>query len=315
MVEAGEKRCSKWDAWWIAVRPHTLPAAASPVGVGMALAYEGGVFAPAPACLALLGALLIQAGTNLANDYFDAERGVDDRRTEGFTRVTSSGLLEPDDVWNGMVIAFAGAVAAGVYLVYVGGLPILIVGITGIFFGIAYSGGPMPFGSIGLGDLMVFLYFGVIAVSGTYYVQSAAIRAGPFPVGIPDGTLSGPVLVASLPAAAFSTAILVVNNIRDLDTDRAAGKTTLAVLIGRTASRVEFTLLLVLPHVVPVCLWGAGTFPSVILLPLISAPAAVPVGQTVWTNDTGKALNRALSGTGKLLLVHSLLFSAGLLAA
>ncbi len=313
MNRSPEAPFKNWDAWRMAIRPHTLPAGASPVLVGIALAIHRDVFGAVPALLALAGALLIQAATNLANDYYDAQRGVDEEREEGFTRVTSSGLLTAEQVWYGMVTLFSMAVLDGVYLVYLGGVPILAVGLAGIFCGITYSGGPMPFGSIGLGDLMVFLFFGVVAVCGTYYVQAMADRAGGFPLWIPSGTLPGTVLIASLPAAGFSTAVLVVNNIRDLDTDRAAGKKTLAVLIGRTASRIEYTALVGLTYVVPVWFLMRGLFSVQILLPLVSAPFAVPVLRTVWTSTDGEELNRALSRTGKLFLVHSILFAAGII--
>ena len=302
------------EAWTMAIRPHTLPAAISPVIVGAGLGIHRETFALVPVLAAGVCAMLIQAATNVANDYFDAEKGVDDERTHGFDRVTASGYLAPDTVRNGMIVLFGLAVVLGVYLVSIGGLPILAVGLLGIFCGITYSGGPLPYGSYALGDVMVFLFFGVVAVTGTYFVQAVSHMAGGIPVGIPPGSMPLDVVLASLPAAALSTAILVVNNLRDLDTDRSAGKMTLAVLLGRTGTRLEFTLLVVLAYVVPVgmVMEPSWSYSWALLLPVFSLPLAALVTYTIWTVDRGAVLNDTLSRTGKLLFVHSLLFAAGL---
>jgi len=174
-------------AWVIAARPQTLPAAAAPVAVGVGLALGDGVFAPLPALAALVGASLIQIGTNFANDYYDAVNGADTDDREGFTRVVASGLIEPRAVKRAMWLAFAAAVAVGTYLVAVGGVPILVVGVVSVAAGIAYTGGPYPLGYHGLGDLFVFVFFGVVAVAGTYYVQAAALVGGAVPVTPPAG--------------------------------------------------------------------------------------------------------------------------------
>ena len=203
---------SRRRAWVIAARPQTLPAAAAPVIVGVGLAIEAGVFAPLPALAALVGAALIQIGTNFANDYYDAVRGADTDDREGFTRVVASGLIDPAEVKRAMWLTFAAAIAVGTYLVSVGGVPILVIGLASVAAGIAYTGGPYPLGYHGLGDLFVFVFFGVIAVTGTYYVQAAALVGGRFPPWIPEGTVTAAALVASLPVAALSTNILVVNN-------------------------------------------------------------------------------------------------------
>ncbi len=298
----------------MAVRPHTLPAAVSPVVVGAGLGVHHEVFALTPVLVAAICAMFIQAGTNVANDYFDAEKGVDDERRDGFDRVTASGYLAPNTVLKGMVALFGIAVLLGVYLVYLGGVPILLVGVVGIFCGITYSGGPMPYGSYALGDLMVFLFFGMVAVSGTFFVQAVSQGVAAFPLEIPPGSLPWDVIVAGIPAASLSTAILVVNNLRDLDTDRAAGKMTLAVLLGRTGTRLEFTSLVALSYVVPVWMVvdPSWSYSWSVLLPVLSVPLAVPVTYTVWTVDRGAELNETLSRTGKLLFIHSLLFAAGL---
>src|SRR6056297_980929 len=220
---------SRREAWLMAARPHTLPAAAAPVLVGTGLAVHEGLFAPLAALAAFVGAALIQIGTNFANDYYDAVKGVDTDDREGFTRVTHSGLIAPARVKRAMYATFAAAILVGIYLVYVGGLPILVIGLASVASGIAYAGGPYPLGSHGLGDLVVFVFFGVIAVTGTYYVQAAALVGEAFPLWLPAGTVTLAAVVASLPIAALSTNILVVNNVRDLKEDAATGKRTLAV--------------------------------------------------------------------------------------
>lgn len=297
-------------AWLMAARPQTLPAATSPVIVGTGLAIGTEVFEPVAAIFALVGALLLQIGTNFANDYYDAVRGADTDDREGFTRVTAGGLIEPKAVKRAMVVTFGLAILVGTYLVYVGGVPIVLVGLASVVAGITYTGGPLPYGYRGLGDLFVFVFFGLVAVTGTYYVQAVA-SAGPFPLWIPDGTIPAVAIVASLPAAGLSTAILVVNNIRDRETDAATGKRTLAVQLGYRASRVEWTAMVALAYVVPVGLWITGSHLAV-LLPLFTLPLAINLGRTIWRRLDGEALNPALERNGKLLISHSVLFAVGL---
>jgi len=304
---------SRTRAWVMAARPQTLPAGGSPVVIGTALAVSDGVFAPLPALAALVGALLIQVGTNFANDYFDAVNGADTDDSEGFTRVTAGGLIEPQRVKYAMAATYALAVTVGLYLVAVGGVPILVIGLSSIAAGVLYTGGPYPYGYYGLGDLFVFVYFGVVAVTGTYYVQAAAAVAG-VPVGLSPETLPIHVVVASLAAAALTTAILVVNNIRDVESDRAAGKRTLAVILGYRWSRAEFLALVVLAYLIPVALVAGYGYPLATLLPVVSLPLAVAVARTVLTRSDGEALNPALERTGQLLALYSVLFAAGLLA-
>ena len=298
---------SRTRAWAMAARPQTLPAGSAPVIVGTGLAVHDGVFAPVAALFALVGALLLQVGTNFANDYYDAVRGADTDDREGFTRVTAGGIIEPESVRRAMFGTFGLAILSGVYLVYVGGLPILVVGLASVAAGITYTGGPLPYGYRGLGDVFVFVFFGLVAVAGTYYVQAVAT---PLPLGVPEGTVPAAAVVAGLPAAGLSTAILVVNNIRDRETDAAAGKRTLAVILGYRASRFEWTALVGMAYVVPVVFRLDG-YPSTVLLPLATAPLAAAVGRTVWTRTGGEALNPALERTGKLLFAHSVLFAAG----
>ncbi len=302
---------SRTKAWVMAARPQTLPAAAAPVIVGVGLAVFEGMFAPLPALMAFVGAALIQIGTNFANDYYDAKKGADTDDREGFTRVTQSGLIEPAQVKLATVVTFGLAIVSGTYLVYIGGLPILVIGLVSVFCGWAYTGGPYPLGYHGLGDLFVFVFFGVVAVMGTYYVQAAAVLAEPLSVTLPPGTVTVEAFVASLPVAGLSTAILVVNNIRDRETDAQTGKNTLAVRLGYRVSRLEYTALLGLGLLAPLWFVSQGFGPAV-LLPLVTIPYAALITRTVWTRRDGEALNPALESTGKLLALYAFLFALGL---
>ncbi|WP_418282573.1 1,4-dihydroxy-2-naphthoate polyprenyltransferase [Halorubrum sp. DTA98] len=302
---------SRRKAWVMAARPQTLPAAAAPVIVGVGLAVGAGVFAPLPALAALVGAALIQIGTNFANDYYDAIQGADTDDREGFTRVVASGIIEPAEVKRAMWLTFAAAIAVGTYLVAVGGVPILVVGLASVAAGIAYTGGPYPLGYHGLGDLFVFVFFGVIAVTGTYYVQAAALVGGTFPLWIPEGTVTLAALIASLPIAALSTNILVVNNVRDREEDAATGKRTLAVRFGYRFSRGQFLVLLAVAYLTPFWFLSAG-YGIASLLPLVSLPLAVGVTRTVLSETSGAALNPALESTGKLLAAYAVAFAVGL---
>ncbi|MCU4753398.1 1,4-dihydroxy-2-naphthoate polyprenyltransferase [Halobacteria archaeon AArc-curdl1] len=306
-----ERDVSRTKAWVMAARPQTLPAAAAPILVGTGLAVHDGVFAPLPALMAFIGAALIQIGTNFANDYYDAIKGADTDDREGFTRVTQSGLIAPSQVKAATIVTFALAILSGTYLVYVGGLPILVIGLVSVFCGWAYTGGPYPLGYHGLGDLFVFVFFGLVAVVGTYYVQAVA-HLEPLTTTIPPGTITTSAIVASLPVAGLSTAILVVNNVRDKETDADTGKRTLAVRFGYRASRLEFTLLVGLAYVVPLWFWLGRGFGPTVLLPLVTLPYAALITRTVWTRTDGEALNPALEQTGKLLAMYAALFTAGL---
>ena len=302
---------SRRRAWVIAARPQTLPAAAAPVIVGVGLAVETGVFAPLPALAALVGAALIQIGTNFANDYYDAIQGADTDDREGFTRVVASGLIEPNEVKRAMWATFGAAILVGSFLVYVGGVPILVVGLASVAAGIAYTGGPYPLGYHGLGDLFVFVFFGLIAVTGTYYVQAAALVGGAVPVWPPAGTITRAAVVASLPVAALSTNILVVNNVRDREEDAETGKRTLAVRFGYGLSRAQYVGLLALAYAAPFWFYANG-YGLAVLLPLATLPLAVGVAETVLTETGGEALNPALESTGKLLAAYAVAFAVGL---
>ncbi|MFC7142817.1 1,4-dihydroxy-2-naphthoate polyprenyltransferase [Halosimplex aquaticum] len=314
-MSTADAQVSKTRAWLMAARPQTLPAGSAPVIVGAGLAFHDEVFTPETWLAALVGALLIQVGTNFANDYYDAMKGADTDDREGFTRVTAGGLIPAGRVKWAMVATYGLAVVVGVPLVAVGGLPIVVVGLSGIAAGVLYTGGPFPYGYRGLGDLFVFVYFGVVAVTGTYYVQAVMYApVGLFPTGIPPETLPVAAVVASLPAAALSTAILVVNNIRDRESDAAAGKRTLAVKLGYRWSRVEFLALVGMAYVVPVVFALDPEYGQWALAPLLSLPLAAIVSKTVLERTDGEALNPALERVGQTLFVHSLLFAGGLAA-
>jgi 1,4-dihydroxy-2-naphthoate octaprenyltransferase len=288
--------------WLVASRPRTLPAAVAPVLVGTAAAVEAtdelrvGAFVAA-----LIGSIFIQIGTNLANDYSDAKRGADSVDRLGPVRVTSSGLVAPRRVLVATWVAFGIAVLAGLYLVYVAGPVILAVGIVSILAGVLYTGGPRPYGYAGLGEAFVFVFFGLVAVNGSYYVQVEELAWLPFALSIPVGVLA--------------TAILVVNNVRDIDTDRRAGKLTLAVRLGRERSRALYSALVAGAFLgLPIALALTGG-PAWALLALAAAPLAVRPARAVRTRTDGPALNAALAGTGALLGAFSLLLTAGLLIA
>ena len=290
---------TRMQAWLLAARPKTLPAAVVPVLVGSAVAAAHDAFTWLPALVALVCALLIQIGTNFANDYFDFIKGADSEERIGPLRVVQSGLIKPSTVRNAMIVVFALTFILGLYLVSVGGWPILVIGIASLFCAVIYTAGPFPLAYVGLGDVFVFLFFGVVAVTGTYYVQALDWSIDAF--------------IASLPVGAISTAILVVNNYRDIDTDRVAGKKTLAVRIGRKATRMEYVLLLLLAYVVPLLQALIQRQPLWLLLPLLSLPLAWKMFGIVRTSTDGEVLNAVLAGTGRLLALYGLLYSAGYL--
>lgn len=284
--------------WVLAARPKTLPAAAAPVVVGTAVAISEGVFSLWPALAALLGALLIQIATNFANDVFDYKKGADTTERLGPLRVTQAGLLSPGQVLAGMWLTFGLAAVIGLYLVYVGGWPIVAIGLLSILAGIAYTGGPFPLGYNGLGDLFVFIFFGLVAVCGTYYVQALTVSAAAVWTAIPLGFLA--------------TAILVVNNLRDIDTDRAAGKKTMAVRLGRRGAQMEYLLLAGGSYLAPLLMALLGVSSAWVLLSWLSLPLLRPLLHLIF-KQKGRPLNQALAGTARLELVFSLLLALGLI--
>ena len=288
---------SPLGAWMLATRPRTLPAAVSPVMVGTAMAVADGKFEFMPAFAALLGALLLQIGVNLANDYFDFKKGIDTSERLGPVRVTQSGLISPDRVRLAMIVIFSGAFAVGLYLTAVAGWPVLAGGMACILASLAYSGGPFPLASHGLGDLFVFIFFGLVAVCGTYYVQALQVTTQ--------------VLWLSVPVGFLITAIIVVNNLRDIPTDRKSGKNTLAVILGERGTKLEYLLLVTGAYIMPAAFFFSGGFSVWVLLPMISIPLSIPNIIAVH-KDKGPSLNPVLAKTAALSLLFSLLLAAGL---
>ena len=288
--------------WAMAARPRTLPAAIAPVLVGTAAAfYASEDLRVGPFVAALVGSIFIQIGTNLANDYSDAKRGADTAGRLGPVRVTSAGLVAPRRVLVATWVAFGVAVAAGLYLAAEVGPEILAVGAVSILAGVLYTGGPKPYGYAGLGEVFVFLFFGLVAVNGSYYVQLEELDWMPFALSIPIGCLA--------------TAILVVNNLRDIDTDRRAAKITLAVRLGRERTRRLYASLLAVAFAAVPAAVVVADAPAWSLLALGATALAGRPLRAVMTRTDGEALNRALAETGALLGVFSLLLSAGLMIA
>jgi 1,4-dihydroxy-2-naphthoate polyprenyltransferase len=285
--------------WLVAARPRTLPAAISPVLVGTALAGSEDVFQPLAFIAALLGSVFIQIGTNLSNDYSDARRGADVEDRLGPVRVTASGLVAPRQVLMATWLAFGIAAAFGAYLIALVGWELLAIGAASILAGVLYTGGPRPYGYEGLGELFVFLFFGLVAVVGSYYVQTEDLRALAFEIAVPIGLLAA--------------SILMVNNVRDIDTDRRVGKHTLAVRLGRLGARRLYAATIVLAFLVTALLVATGEASAWLLLSLAALPLAPALVRTVGTRVDGPSLNSALAGTGRLLAAYSLLLSAGLL--
>jgi 1,4-dihydroxy-2-naphthoate octaprenyltransferase len=286
------------SAWWLAVRPATLTASAAPVLVGTGAAWAEHGFAAGPALAALIGASLLQVGANFANDVFDFERGADNADRLGPQRATQQGWISPAQMKRAMWAAFAGALVTGIYLTAVAGWPVMALGLLSIAAAYLYTGGPKPYGYLGLGDLSVFLFFGPGAVAGTYFVQAH--------------TVSTLVLWASVPIGALATAILVVNNLRDIETDARAGKLTLAVRLGERATRNYYQLLLVMAYAVPPIVWWFRGFADAwVMLPWLSLPLALRLAGRM-RQERGLALNGCLVQTARLEVIFGLLFAVGL---
>ncbi len=284
----------------LAARPRTLYAAAAPVVMGSVIAFTQDHFLLIPALVTMLTALLLQIGANIANDVYDFHKGADTAQRQGPQRVTASGLWTPRQTLIAMWLTFGLAAVLGLYLVVVGGWPVVIMGLAAILCAIFYTGGPLPLGYYGLGDIFVFVFFGPVAVIGTYYIQAHQIT---------------PLAAwASVPVGLLVVNILVVNNLRDIETDRAAHKITLAVLLGATGTRIEYTVLLLASFLVPLALWLLGLAPVLGLLSWLAWFMAVSVLSTVW-RQTGRTLNLALAGSGQLALLFAVLFGIGLIVA
>lgn len=298
MSAAGIVEIRPARAWLLASRPATLPAAAVPVLVGAAAAInEGATFRPVVFAVTLVCALLIQIGTNFANDYSDFHRGADHEGRLGPTRVTQSGLITQAGVRRGIVVAFGLATLLGLWLALIGGWPIIVIGVLSIIAGLAYTGGPFPFGYHGLGDLFVFAFFGVIAVTGTAFLQT--------------GAWSALALTLSVPIGLLITNILVINNLRDIPTDREANKRTLAVRLGDRATRTQYALFAGAAYATPLALAIADTSHRWLMLTWLTLPLAIRLTQTVLRGTAGRDLNPVLKRTGQLLLLFGILLATG----
>jgi 1,4-dihydroxy-2-naphthoate octaprenyltransferase len=298
MIREAKVAPASLRVWLLAARPKTLPAAVAPVVVGSAVAWSEGGFVLWAAVLALVVALSLQIAANLANDVFDYRRGADTAHRLGPPRVTQSGLISPDHVLTATVIVLGGAVLAGLPLVWRGGWPLLALGLLAIVAAVAYTAGPAPLGYVGLGEVAVFAFFGLVAVAGTAYVQTTH--------------LTWLAVAAAIPVGWLVTAILVVNNLRDIETDRQAGKRTLAVRLGQRATRREYALLVGGAYLLLPLYWMAGVLSVWWWLPWLTLPLAVPLIRRV-ARESGPALNAALADTARLQLLYSVLFAGSIL--
>ena len=290
---------SSLQIWLIASRPRTLPAAVAPVLVGTALAWTVGPLNWIAFAAAALGSLFIQVGTNLSNDYSDARRGADTDERLGPVRVTAGGLVPPKQVLFATYASFAMAVLVGIYLIIIAGPVLLLIGAASILAGVLYTGGPRPYGYEGFGELFVFTFFGIVAVTGSYFVQRQSLEWEAFILAIPVGLLA--------------SAILVVNNVRDLETDRRAGKKTLAVRLGRANTRRLFAVMVTLAYpaaLIPSLVGSLNAWPVLVVLTI---PIAVALVKTVASHTDGPTLNSALARSGLLELAFCLLLTIGLL--
>ena len=290
-------KSDKLKIWIEASRPKTLWASVAPVIIGTAMAYSDGMWEPAIAVITMLSSVLIQIGTNFANDYFDFFKGADTKERIGPSRVTGSGLIKPESMRIAFFSAFSLSVLLGLYLIILGGWPILIIGTFSILFGILYTGGPFPLGYKGLGEIFVLIFFGPVAVGGTYYLQTLNINLT--------------VILAGLSPGLISTALLTVNNLRDMNTDRKAGKKTLAVRFGPIFARAEYIFSISLACIMPLLLLIVDpAHPYSVAAILVLILAGPPV-KSVLFDDISPELNKALASTGKILLFYSLVFSLG----
>lgn len=288
------------QAWLEAARLRTLPAAFVPVAIGTALAWHQATVNWTAAFTALICAFLIQIGTNFANDYYDHINGTDNEDRVGFTRATASGAISPEAMkfatFGTMTLAFF----IGLYLVYLTNWQILALGIASLVFGILYTGGPYPLGYNGLGDVFVFLFFGIAAVMGSYYIHTLEWAQEAF--------------WASLPAGALSVNILVVNNLRDIKSDAETGKQTLGVIFGERFLKAEYLIMILLALAIPPHLWFWEDFSLWIFLPYISIPFTIPLLKSVFTETVKSNLNETLTNTAKHMTIFGILFAVGIIA-
>lgn len=285
-------------AWILAARPRTLPAAAAPVLVAFAFAWRDGVFHWLPALACLLISLLMQIGANIANDLFDHERGSDTPDRLGPVRVTATGLIPPAKMRTAIGVVFGLAGLLGLYLIWLRGWPVLVLGLAIFVAALTYTGGPFPYGYYALGDVFVFLFFGLAAVCGTYFAQAGAVTRT--------------IVWAAVPVGLLIVNILVVNNTRDLATDSAANKRTLAVYLGRKAMLGEYLVCLAGAYMVPLGLWMAGMTSAGGLVAWFSLPLGFRLYRE-FSKTEGRQLNQTLAGTAQLALIFAILFAVGIL--
>lgn len=290
---------TKFKIWVDAARPKTLAAAFTPVIVGAALSWHDAEFNIAATAVALLCAFLIQIGTNFANDYFDFVKGADTDERIGFQRATATGLIPAKTMLMATIITMALAFFAGLYLVWIGGWIVLVIGLLSLLFGVLYTGGPYPLGYNGLGDLFVFIFFGIVAVMGTYYVNALEWSASSF--------------WASLAVGALCVNILVINNLRDVEQDTKAGKRTLGVMFGETALKWEYTIMLALAFAIPPHFFFRLEYSTYIFAPLLSLPLAFFLLKKVWLEREKANLNKVLEQTAQLMGIFGLLFTIGII--
>ena len=285
--------------WIQAARPKTLTAAYTPVIIGASLAYLQDSLNLQVSLIALLCATLIQIGTNFANDYYDYKKGSDRADRVGFKRMTAAGLIEPDTMKLAAFVTMFLAFLSGLYLVNVGGVTILAIGISSLVFGIMYTGGPFPLGYNGLGDIFVFVYFGIVATMTTYYLNTLEWSSTSF--------------WASVIPGALSTNILVVNNLRDVAQDKLSGKKTLGVLLGEKALQWEYTLLLGLALAIPPHFYFRLDASLCIFFPYLSVPLSLKLLVEIWSHQKKSTLNGTLEKTAAFMFVYGILFTLGLL--
>ncbi|MGE5362947.1 MAG: 1,4-dihydroxy-2-naphthoate polyprenyltransferase [Bacteroidota bacterium] len=288
---------NKLNSWILASRPKTLPASVSPVIVGTALAVYNDAFDAIAALLAVFCALLIQIATNFTNDLYDFLAGTDTTERVGPKRALAEGWITVSEMKTAIILTFGAAFLAGLFLVYTGGFWVLVIGVLSILAGLAYTAGPYPLAYNGLGDIFVFIFFGLVATVGTYYVQAHSVASI--------------AVVSSLPMGALITNILIVNNYRDLEDDKLAGKKTMAVLYGAAFTRFEYLFLLIVCYTVPFIIFFFYDASITVLMPLLSLPVAIRLFAMLFTHK-GEQLNQTLEYSGKLTLVYALLFSLGL---
>ncbi|OGV07206.1 MAG: 1,4-dihydroxy-2-naphthoate polyprenyltransferase [Stygiobacter sp. RIFOXYC12_FULL_38_8] len=298
MIQQQANTITKFDAWVLATRPRTLPAALVPVLVGSSIAINDGMFKPLAAIVALVCAILIQIGTNFVNDLYDFLHGTDKKDRIGPKRVVTSGLISIPEMKLGIIFVFGLSFVLGMYLVHLAGWEILLLGVISILAGIAYTAGPFPLAYNGLGDIASFLFFGLIGTVGTYYVQANEISPFAF--------------WSSIPVGALITNILVVNNYRDREEDQSNGKNTLAVLLGEKFARLQYVFFMIVSYAILFVVYFTYKNSAWVFLPLISLPLSVKLIKMIFTLR-GRELNKTLELTAKLSALYGLLFAAGIL--